>query len=759
MKPFDPIRAFLDFPEDDDMSTESNCLPQKDIGSLLHCYHTPALANKLQPAEVAAIPDMSYLFNITDTTPDPIFHFQLSPSLALNELGTENDTANPLVVAQHSAAHVACGPVTPPASDIGCKSPHEPNSLTHSYQQLSDRLNNTTGTFDEFSLNQHKSFGANIPSKPDISNIAQNCTHPLASATNKNTDLSSPALPLQILSSLIWSAAENNSAKLVSTELFQNDQASQKKPTSCNTNISSATGFGVSRLLPPQFPTTSVTPPIMDKRQERLMKNRHAADLSRKRKRQQAHKMESSLEELQTQNLHLTTRVSQLEQLNKALTEDNLRLSRQLQMYGTSSFSSSHARIRTHSEDSSASNINLNKNSFDHQSPHSSIRLSPFPLSLTSDSYEDLWFNQDLDHTHSPSMPYSDPIMGANTSIITGKSLGAVFMVVMFSFASVFMPGSLISNTRIHARPQYSTAPQNFITYVPSIHNDAHTYRSQSFLTLSPAYRPLIDPYSFQSNPSTMSNEPISDYTPSTYLSNYYLDLNSDSVKSAVSHLADVQLPKSKTKTHFPKNDALNTIALSLARPEFIASLSSMATMNPPNAAGVFQRLFLENPFCKDSTNVGNASLMLTDEQEQSNQMDQKRLNQHDPTLSTPVDPYPTFSSTANMTLAWSALFESEQYRTILQHMAGSSLQHSRNSSDTFAYDSIKLVPYQSSFPMCSNLNGGICRVTDELRFTILADVSTTQHVKGNKKEHDLGGLLQLDVEVVSAKWVGTSLY
>jgi regulator of replication initiation timing len=77
---------------------------------------------------------------------------------------------------------------------------------------------------------------------------------------------------------------------------------------------------------------TSVNPNLemlhasLDKRQLRLIKNRQAADLSRKKKKMEFMRMESRIKELETENEELQSRLKVLEEQNELLRVENSRL-------------------------------------------------------------------------------------------------------------------------------------------------------------------------------------------------------------------------------------------------------------------------------------------------------------------------------------------------------------------------------------------------------------------------------------------------
>ncbi|KAJ1330220.1 hypothetical protein BSLG_009639 [Batrachochytrium salamandrivorans] len=623
-RPFDPIQAFMAFPEDYDddclqLHTTTNDSPDEE-----GCSPSPTSTNNSSSCSSLLNADLVRTTVAPPTVAlgqdsDTVTHTAMAswpsaaaavaagstidaPPTMFNEFATSNASAATAVFSK-----LLGGPVTPPASDSGCHSPQVllQASLAAALSPASIQTPNSTSPGS--SLSHRWS-----PSSPLSSH------------------------PLHLLSSLLWSVTSS----APSTSIAPLKRPSQLAPSKSTPTPLVPTSLPkvcpLATVLPSRLPQVqsphlggSQHPVVIDRRQERLMKNRHAADLSRKRKREQALKLESSLEELQDQNSRLTVRVTELEQLNAALAEDNRRLNRMVQEYGA---------LEPHTK---------------HDNPSSS---------------------QNLQY-------HAGKILDSVTSPMAGKSLGAIFMVVMFSFASVFMPGSLLPATSIIARPQRHTVSHQIITSPSSY---AHTPIHSSFQISPPAHRPLLDAYSYQSTPNTLSDTMIPDYNRDSFFPGSYPSQRRGFIPAPSS-------PANASPTH-PKPiiddvTAPQMIALSLARPDFIASLSAIATMNSPNAVGLIEHLFQDSSF-SDSTDY------------------------------TTTGPRAMASTTAS----WK--------RTPLYKRPSSSA---------------------SGSTLCASLH--------DLRFTVLAHVpvSTRVSVTGEHVRH--GGVLQLDVEVVAAKWLGNGLY
>ncbi|KAJ1336787.1 hypothetical protein BSLG_006890 [Batrachochytrium salamandrivorans] len=512
-RPFDPIQAFMAFPEDYDddclqLHTTTNDSPDEE-----GCSPSPTSTNNSSSCSSLLNADLVRTTVAPPTVAlgqdsDTVTHTAMAswpsaaaavaagstidaPPTMFNEFATSNASAATAVFSK-----LLGGPVTPPASDSGCHSPQVllQASLAAALSPASIQTPNSTSPGS--SLSHRWS-----PSSPLSSH------------------------PLHLLSSLLWSVT-SSAPSTSSTSIAPLKRPSQLAPSKSTPTPLVPTSLPkvcpLATVLPSRLPQVqsphlggSQHPVVIDRRQERLMKNRHAADLSRKRKREQALKLESSLEELQDQNSRLTVRVTELEQLNTALAEDNRRLNRMVQEYGALEPHTSQSCSHAHSMQQK----NAGPPHYPLQQNHHSIGLSPFHMDITgSESFDDLWLHQEHDNpSSSQNLQYhAGKILDSVTSPMAGKSLGAIFMVVMFSFASVFMPGSLLPATSIIARPQRHTVSHQIITSPSSY---AHTPIHSSFQISPPAHRPLLDAYSYQSTPNTLSDTMIPDYNRDSFFS------------------------------------------------------------------------------------------------------------------------------------------------------------------------------------------------------------------------------------------------
>ena len=149
------------------------------------------------------------------------------------------------------------------------------------------------------------------------------------------------------------------------------------------------------------------------KRQERLLKNREAAHLSRKRKREQLHMLETHAQELIAENQTLKLKVIELEQLNEKLVKENKLLKSKMGM-GVS--------IKKENED------------------ESSIPEMP------NDIYN-LYINSEALINNSTNNSTQ------NKSSSKNKQIGIVFMILLFSFSLFTFPLSIFyakENTEVN---------------------------------------------------------------------------------------------------------------------------------------------------------------------------------------------------------------------------------------------------------------------------------------------------------------------
>jgi hypothetical protein len=150
------------------------------------------------------------------------------------------------------------------------------------------------------------------------------------------------------------------------------------------------------------------------KRQERLLKNREAAHLSRKRKREQLHMLETHAQELIAENQTLKLKVIELEQLNEKLVKENKLLKMNMNL--------GDVQIKKEPEESMMTDIpSINTST---EMPNDIYNLYIKPEALTPVKSET-----------------------QNKSSTKSKEIGIVFMVLLFSFSLFTFPLSIFSSS------------------------------------------------------------------------------------------------------------------------------------------------------------------------------------------------------------------------------------------------------------------------------------------------------------------------
>jgi len=151
------------------------------------------------------------------------------------------------------------------------------------------------------------------------------------------------------------------------------------------------------------------------KRQERLLKNREAAHLSRKRKREQLHMLETHAQELIAENQTLKLKVIELEQLNEKLVKENKLLKMNMGLSGV--------QIKKEPEESVITDI---------------------PAINTSEMPNDIYNLYIKSEALTPTSNAANTTTQNKTST-KSKEIGIVFMVLIFSFSLFTFPLSIFS--------------------------------------------------------------------------------------------------------------------------------------------------------------------------------------------------------------------------------------------------------------------------------------------------------------------------
>ncbi|KAG0369118.1 hypothetical protein BGZ54_000305 [Gamsiella multidivaricata] len=164
-----------------------------------------------------------------------------------------------------------------------------------------------------------------------------------------------------------------------------------------------------STLIPEEKPQSEAAMSAQAKRQERLIKNRAAALLSRKRKREHINLLETHTDLLKTTNQDLTERVSELEENVRVLTVER-----------------DTAREERDSARQECERLHRQINVLAHRPQSDAFRM-----------------DMDLERNIRP----SDSERGLNS-----KATGVVFMIILFSFALFNLPGGKLETLMVGGR-------------------------------------------------------------------------------------------------------------------------------------------------------------------------------------------------------------------------------------------------------------------------------------------------------------------
>ncbi|KAJ3218810.1 hypothetical protein HDU67_004058 [Dinochytrium kinnereticum] len=172
-----------------------------------------------------------------------------------------------------------------------------------------------------------------------------------------------------------------------------------------------------SARMPAALPLKPSAPPVsmtLSKRQERMVKNREAADQSRKRKREHLASLETHAQALITENDELRARILELEGINFKLSQENAAL-----------------RAAAATADPVLSSAIPTVG----QSSSLAVQFSPLM------SHRELVMDGGIKKAK------RDVFFGGGSEALQSKPLGAVFMVFFFSFFLFVFPGSTPSPT------------------------------------------------------------------------------------------------------------------------------------------------------------------------------------------------------------------------------------------------------------------------------------------------------------------------
>jgi len=212
---------------------------------------------------------------------------------------------------------------------------------------------------------------------------------PLAPATTKSNTINVFANPL---------LPKNPAAKPLNSSLILPNATTDKSNANSNANNAAKTAY--------------------QKRQERLLKNREAAHLSRKRKREQLHMLETHAQELIAENQTLKLKVIELEQLNEKLMKENELLK----------------KMNQGNPQDNNMNIDIKK------------EVAEIPTTAATTTTNAI--SSDIYNLYIKSEAMTNGGNGAtaqNSSNNKSKEIGIVFMVILFSFSLFTFPLSIFS--------------------------------------------------------------------------------------------------------------------------------------------------------------------------------------------------------------------------------------------------------------------------------------------------------------------------
>jgi len=279
------------------------------------------------------------------------------------------------------------------------QSPSESNSSSTSPTTSTASAINNSKTFPLLNaLNANNDKNANGAAVNPLL-PAQSVKFPIIKPKSSPTDNHTPLLPL----------APTN-AKSNSINCFSN---AASKPL--NSNIIRPTPIlpnGTTEKSNPNNGNANTVKTAYQKRQERLLKNREAAHLSRKRKREQLHMLETHAQELITENQTLKLKVIELEQLNEKLIKENKLLKMKMGV--------SDVPIKKEPEEPMITDIPST------EMPNDIYNLYIKSEALTSNA-------SNISST------------AQNNSSTKSKEIGIVFMVLIFSFSLFTFPLSIFS--------------------------------------------------------------------------------------------------------------------------------------------------------------------------------------------------------------------------------------------------------------------------------------------------------------------------
>jgi len=313
--------------------------------------------------------------------------------------------------------------------------------------------------------NNNDNNGKNTTNAPAFNPlVASSVKFPIIKPKSSSTDSShKPILPL------VPATTKSNSVNCFSTPL--GPKAAAPKPILPNDSTDK--------------PNANANPnPVKtayQKRQERLLKNREAAHLSRKRKREQLHMLETHAQELIAENQTLKLKVIELEQLNEKLVKENNLLKMKMDSTSVNIKKEPHNPIGTAT---TTTTIGVGKND------------------VPNDIYN-LYIKSEAVTT--------TPSSGAQNKNKT-KEMGIVFMVLLFSFSLFTFPLSMFTSKNTEVNTSLISSFMNKISdfSLASISSEntgkvlSSTYESEKPFLLDGGYYEIDDTQPHQDSTSDL---------------------------------------------------------------------------------------------------------------------------------------------------------------------------------------------------------------------------------------------------------------
>ncbi|KAJ1992705.1 hypothetical protein GGI25_002038 [Coemansia spiralis] len=233
----------------------------------------------------------------------------------------------------------------------------------------------------------------------------------------------------------------------------QQQQSQQARLIAPNTTSShSSTPITSQKAIAGQSSPVNAADAATQKRQERLIKNRAAALLSRKRKREYMTKLESEVEELRDSNSSLVRRLEEMENAMKDLADERDRLRRENEAARTSTAtttSSGNNNSTSSNNATSNSSAKENENKESNESSESNNCKNSDKSVQASDDAMDIDF-KDISSSNAAEHQQQQQQSGSSGSS-KQRTASTLLMAMLFSFSLFTLPSLYTSNNQIGA--------------------------------------------------------------------------------------------------------------------------------------------------------------------------------------------------------------------------------------------------------------------------------------------------------------------